>query len=75
MPQHRHRFQKAKAEEAEQIRQESSAQTQGESFGSVDELLRFDAKHTSPPDSLPARLAKSLSAERKPRPWWKRLFG
>jgi hypothetical protein len=45
-------------------------------FGSVDDLLRFDAAHTSPPPAVAERLQKSSAQIPKPSSpsWWQRFF-
>ena len=65
-----------------QHREQTSEQqmtTQGQThreFGSVEELLRYDASQTPPPAAIAERLQASLEAEPPPkRSWWQRLFG
>ncbi len=46
-------------------------------LGSVEEVLRFDAAHVTPPPQLDDRVKQSLQAE-PPGPrksWWGKLFG
>jgi hypothetical protein len=68
-----------------QVEQETSdqqAQSQSQSntreFGSVEEMLRYDAAHTEPPPTLKSRLLSTLSKEPesgRQNSWWRRLFG
>jgi hypothetical protein len=53
-----------------------SAQTQsGQTFGSVEDLLRYDAAQTPPPLAVAERLAQSIAREPpRFRSWWERLF-
>ena len=47
----------------------------GHDFASVEEMLRYDASQTPPPETVAARLQDSLAQEPAPRrPWWKRWF-
>jgi len=57
----------------------AAAQTQAQvpkEFASSDELLRFDAAHTTVPPEIGARLKKTSAgiATPPPRPWWRRMF-
>jgi hypothetical protein len=50
-------------------------QKQGYEFASTDELLRFDAAHTSVPAGIAQRLKESTEGlPPPPRSWWQRLF-
>jgi hypothetical protein len=45
-------------------------------FSSAEEMIRFDALQTPPPESLAERLKESITREPPPRKtWWQRLFG
>ena len=45
-------------------------------FGTVEELLRHDALHTTVPPAIAHRLQESIgSLPPAPRPWWRRLLG
>lgn len=49
---------------------------QAREFGSVEEMLQFDAAQTPVPETLEPRLQESLRQEPRPRrPWWTRWFG
>jgi hypothetical protein len=66
------RQQQQQAEETAELHQVEARNE----FDSPEELIRFDAAHTVPPDSIAERLKESIAREPKPvRPWWKRLFG
>lgn len=55
--------------------QQAAQQQTGLTFDSVEELLRHDAAHTTPPPAIVARLKVSLEQEPKQkRSWWQRLF-
>lgn len=55
--------------------QQVAGQQAGLAFDSVEELLRHDAAHTTPPLSIAARLKVSLEQEPvRKRSWWQRLF-
>ncbi len=58
--------------------QQSQQQSAAREFGSVEEMLRYDAAHTEVPATLKPRLADSLAKEPvlPPRsPWWRRWLG
>jgi hypothetical protein len=61
-----------KKQVAEQQQQQEQRETAPE-FGSVEEMLRYDAAQTLPPPSVAQRLQESLARE-KPRSWWQRWF-
>lgn len=73
------------AKKLEQQQQQQTTETRlteqksgSHEFGSVEEMLRFDAAQTQVPASIELRLAESVQKElstRKTRPWWKKLFG
>jgi len=45
-------------------------------FASTEELLRYDAAHTTVPPAIARRLQKSTGDLPGPKAnWWKRLFG
>lgn len=59
-----------------EIRQNSQPAPPVPSFGSVDELLRYDAEQTEPPAHLQERIAQSIEGTGAPvRPWWRRWLG
>lgn len=70
----RQRFQqKQKQQQSEEV--QSSQKKAGETFESVEELLRHDAAQTDPPSAIAARLKDTLEREPVQKgPWWKRLF-
>jgi len=52
-------------------------ETQGaHEFSTAEELIRFDAGQTPPPESIAERLKESIALESPPpKSWWQRLFG
>jgi hypothetical protein len=70
------RFQHRQAEEQTAEQQQATGQQAGLAFDSVEELLRYDNLHTTPPPAIAERLKISLEQEPKAkRSWWQRLFG
>jgi hypothetical protein len=68
------RQQQEQAEQAVESLGHQEAQSV-QQFSSVEEMIRFDAKQTLPPDSLAERLQDAISREPKPtKSWWQRLF-
>jgi len=64
------------AQEQQQVSETQSRQTAAREFGSVEELLRYDAKQTNVPPAIAQRLNQSLRNEPCPaRPWWRRWLG
>ena len=63
-------------QQQEHVAEHHTEQKAGKEFGSVDELLRFDAAHTSPPPAIADRLQKSSAQIPKPSSpsWWQRFF-
>ena len=65
---------------AEQQQQQAAEhQTQSQSareFANAEELLRYDAAHTTVPPGIAQRLQKSTGGATGPKTsWWKRLLG
>jgi hypothetical protein len=57
---------------AEQQTQKPSARE----FANAEEMLRYDAAHTTVPPGIAQRLQKSTGGAPGPKTsWWKRLFG
>ena len=61
--------------------EETTAQEQtvqqpaGREFGSVDEMIRYDAQQNPPPAHLANRVAESVADLPKPaRSWWQKWF-
>jgi hypothetical protein len=55
---------------------QSQQRTSVHEFGSVEELLRFDAKQTNVPPEIAQRLGRSLQNEPCPaRSWWRQFWG
>ncbi|MGD0206669.1 MAG: hypothetical protein ABSC89_03580 [Verrucomicrobiota bacterium] len=45
-------------------------------FANAEEMLRYDAAHTTVPPGIAQRLQKSTGGATEPKTsWWKRLFG
>lgn len=68
------------SEEQQQSRQVGTGQqTQQQSareFANAEEMLRYDAAHTTVPPAIAQRLQKSTGNLPGPKTaWWKRLFG
>lgn len=70
---HKSKFQKQEREE-QQIHLGEQSLDSAKDFESVEELLRFDASQTKPPESVWRRLGQSAGKERKSS-WWSRVFG
>ena len=72
--------QQTKLSEEQQSRQVGTEQqTQQQSareFANAEEMLRYDAAHTTVPPGIAQRLQKSTGDLPGPKTaWWKRLFG
>jgi len=67
---------KFESQEQQQVSETQSQQkTAAREFGSVEELLRYDAKQTNVPPEIAQRLGRSLQNEPRPaRSWWRRWF-
>jgi len=69
------RQQQEQTEQSAEVQFRQENQTAGQ-FDSVEELIRFDAGQTPPPETIAERLKESIAAEPKPTlSWWRRLFG
>ncbi len=67
----RHRLSGREAQAQQGI--EQSAAAAGREFGSVEELLREDARGVAPPERVAERLQASVREEEpRRRPWWRR---
>lgn len=67
---------KLNSQEQEQVVESKSVQMTSREFGSVEEVLREDAKQTEVPPEIARRLGESLRNEPRPeRSWWQRLTG
>jgi hypothetical protein len=60
--------QKEEIVETRELRQQAVAR----GFGTVEEMLRFDARQNPVPESVRTRLTESVQKEPKPGAWWKR---
>jgi hypothetical protein len=63
-------------QQQEHAAEHHTGQTAGREFASVDDLLRFDAAHTTTPPAIADRLQKSSAQIPKPSSpsWWQRFF-
>jgi hypothetical protein len=62
-------------QQQERLAAQQSTQNATQEFGSVEDLLRYDAGQTPAPATLAERLQKSSADFPKPaRSWWQRLF-
>jgi hypothetical protein len=73
------KYEKKFRQEEQQEVSENQLQSQQtiHDFATPEEMLRYDAKHTSTPDSIAERLSRSVKNQphlAQPQPWWKRLF-
>jgi hypothetical protein len=68
---------KLSAEQQQQQAAEHQTQSQSDrEFANAEELLRYDAAHTTVPPGIAQRLQKSAADLPAPKTtWWKRLFG
>ena len=71
---------KLSEEQQQQSRQvgteQQTQQPAAREFANAEEMLRYDAAHTTVPPAIAQRLQKSTSELPQPKPaWWKRLFG
>ncbi|PYI87018.1 MAG: hypothetical protein DME26_07615 [Verrucomicrobia bacterium] len=67
---------KLTSQEQPQLSEVKSQQTSAREFGSVEELLRYDAKQTIVRPAVAERLQKSINETPKSaRLWWQRFFG
>jgi hypothetical protein len=62
--------QESAREQEHQVRSSSAKE-----FGSVEDMLRFDAAQTTVPDRVGQRLQDSLSRIEPPKVWWRRWLG
>jgi hypothetical protein len=64
------------SQQEHQASETQARQTTAQEFGSVEELLRHDAKQTCVPPAIAQRLNRSLQNEPcPPRSWWRRWLG
>lgn len=62
----------------ENAQKELAGQAEERQFGSVDELLRFDAEQHPVPPEIAERLNASIAAEgggKREKGWFRRMFG
>jgi hypothetical protein len=64
------------SQEQEQAAQHQTQQPAAREFASAEELLRYDAAHTTVPPEIAQRLQKSTGTSAGPKAsWWKRWLG
>jgi hypothetical protein len=69
------RQQQQQAEQAAELHVQEEHQGVQE-FNSAEEMIRFDAGQTPPPEGIAERLKESIAREpAPPKSWWQRLFG
>ena len=72
---HQEKF-NSEQQQSQQVGTEQQTQQTVREFASAEELLRYDAAHTTVPPEIAQRLQKSTGNLPGPKPaWWKRLFG
>jgi hypothetical protein len=74
---HQEKF-NSEQQQSQQVGAEQQTQQQAvREFASAEELLRYDAAHTTVPPEIAQRLQKSTGnlPGPKPRSWWRNLFG
>jgi len=62
----------------QKLRQEETVaqKSAGLEFQTAEEVIRFDATQTKPPERLERRVQESVEREGLGKPsWWRRLFG
>jgi hypothetical protein len=68
------RQQQDQTEQSSALRLPQEKQTAQE-FTSAEEIIRFDAEQTLPPERIADRLKESIAHEPAPaKSWWQRLF-
>ena len=68
------RQQQQATEQASELSLQESSRP-GHEFSSVEEMIRFDAGQSAPPEAVAERLKQSIAREPAPiRSWWQRLF-
>ncbi len=69
---------KIRMSQEQQTRQEEAAlqKSSGLEFQTADEVIRYDAAQTPPPQRIERRVRDSVNREEAERlPWWRRWFG
>jgi len=65
----------AQQQEQHATEQQQSLKPPAAEFATPEEMLRFDAEHTTVPPEIEQRLKQSVDAlPAPPRSWWKKLF-
>jgi len=73
----KHQTKLTQEQQSQQVGAEQKTRAQSaREFASAEELLRYDAAHTTVPPAIAQRLKKSAADLPAPRTnWWQRLFG
>jgi len=72
---------KQQAKLSQEQQQQHTAEPQAQSasareFATVEEILRYDAAHTTVPPAIGRRLQESIGDQPAPKPgWWRKFFG
>jgi len=64
------------SEEQQHAAEQQTQQQSAREFANAEEMLRYDAAHTTVPPAIVQRLQKSTGGAPRPKTsWWKRLLG
>jgi hypothetical protein len=64
------------SEEQQHAAEQQTQQQSAREFANTEEMLRYDAAHTTVPPGIAQRLQKSTGGATAPKTsWWKRLLG
>ena len=64
------------SEEQQHAAEQQTQQQSAHEFANAEDILRYDAAHTTVPPEIARRLQKSTADLPGPKTsWWKRLFG
>jgi hypothetical protein len=61
-------------EQHDSAQQQHADHSKATNFGSVEEMLRFDATQNPPPPEVARKLKESIAREARPTSWWQRLM-
>jgi hypothetical protein len=72
----KHQNKLSREQQQQHAAEHQTQQSGAREFASVEEMLRYDAAHTTVPPGIAQRLQKSTGDLPRPKmAWWKRLFG
>ena len=74
----KHRIKLSQEQQQQHAAENQTQQQAAREFASAEELLRYDAAHTTVPPAIAQRLQKSTrpsGATPRPRSWWRNLLG